>query len=174
MDAVNARCHHRLMGHLAAVLSAEVEGGPMDPRFPSWMRTGNSVMRGMQKMGISLGPVRVLTIAGRKSGQPRSTPVTPVELDGVRYVLSLRDVTDWEKNARAAGEGTLAKGRHVEQIRLRDVADPDLKKHVIRQFATKVPQGTGFYVRFGVAADSSPDSMASASEKISVFEITPA
>lgn len=145
----------------------------MDPRFPGWMKAGNAIVRGLQKAGIPVGPVRILTIAGRKSGEPRSTPVTPVELAGVRYVLSLRGVTDWEKNARAAGEGTLARGRRVTRVRLRDVTDDRLKKDVIREFATRVPQGTGFYVRFGVAADASPEAMAAASDKITVIEITP-
>jgi hypothetical protein len=33
----------------------------------------NKVMIALQKLGVVAGPVRVLTVVGRASGQPRST-----------------------------------------------------------------------------------------------------
>lgn len=146
----------------------------MDPRFPSWMKLGNAFARGLGAVGLTMGPVRVLTVAGRVSGRPRSTPVTPVEYGGREFIISMRGITDWEKNVRAAGVGSLAAGRKVRRVRLDDIVDDSLKKHVISTFATKVPAGTKFYVDFGIAPDGSAEAMAEASDKISVFEITPA
>ena len=67
----------------------------------------------MSRLGMSFGgesPV-VLTVPGRKSGTPRSTPVTPMTVDGKRYVVAGFPGADWVRNVRAAGEVTLTRGR---------------------------------------------------------------
>jgi hypothetical protein len=58
-----------------------------DPKPPAWLKPMNKVMMGMQKLGIVAGPVRVLTVPGRKSGEPRSTPATPFTLHDSLYVV---------------------------------------------------------------------------------------
>ena len=47
----------------------------------------------------------VLTVPGRKSGRPRSTPMTPFEFQGGLYVVAGYPGADWAANARAAGTG---------------------------------------------------------------------
>jgi F420H(2)-dependent quinone reductase len=47
----------------------------------------------------------VLTVPGRKSGKPRSTPITPTHVDGKRYVVNGYPGADWVSNVRAALEG---------------------------------------------------------------------
>lgn len=55
-----------------------------------------------------LGLFPVLTVRGRESGEPRSVPIgEPLEVDGVRYLVSGRGQTQWARNLRAAGEGEL-------------------------------------------------------------------
>ena len=55
----------------------------------------------------------LLTVPGRVSGQPRSTPVDVFEDDGRRWLVSTHGTGDanWVKNLRAAGRGTLSRGR---------------------------------------------------------------
>ena len=60
----------------------------------------------------------VLTVPGRKTGKPRSTPVTPMDVDGERYVVNGYPGSDWVDNVRAAGEATLARGRRIERVRM--------------------------------------------------------
>lgn len=48
-------------------------------RPPRYLRPMNKVMMAVQRLGIPTGPAMVLTVPGRKSGQPRSTPMTPFE-----------------------------------------------------------------------------------------------
>jgi F420H(2)-dependent quinone reductase len=58
-------------------------------RPPWWLRVFNTVFIRMSRLGMTFGgngPV-VLTVQGRKSGKPRSTPVTPMTVDGKRYVV---------------------------------------------------------------------------------------
>lgn len=55
-------------------------------------------------MRRSIGGSQRLTVAGRRSGEPRSVPVVPVDVDGRRYVVSARGETEWVRNVRSAGE----------------------------------------------------------------------
>ena len=59
-----------------------------DPRPPRYLKPMNKFMMAVQKLGIPTGPAMVLTVPGRKSGQPRSTPMTPFEFDGGLYVVA--------------------------------------------------------------------------------------
>lgn len=75
--------------------------------------------------GISILGSRVLTVRGRSSGQPRSTPVNLLTLDGDRYLVSPRGHTQWVRNLRAAGGGTLRLGRRTEAFTAAELADAD-------------------------------------------------
>ena len=41
-----------------------------------------------------------LTVIGRASKQPQKIPVTPVDVDGVKYLVSTRGESQWVKNVR--------------------------------------------------------------------------
>ena len=63
-------------------------------RPPWWLKPANKVFIALSRMGMSVGgesPV-VLTVRGRKTGKARATPVTPMRVDGKRYVVG-RDLT---------------------------------------------------------------------------------
>jgi len=40
----------------------------------------------MSRVGLTMGPVCVLTVPGRRTGKPRSAPVSPLTVSGGRYV----------------------------------------------------------------------------------------
>jgi deazaflavin-dependent oxidoreductase (nitroreductase family) len=65
----------------------------------------------------------VLTVVGRKSGQPRSVPVNVLEDDGKRYLVSPRGETEWVRNLRVAGEAELRTRKRTEQIGVSEVGD---------------------------------------------------
>jgi hypothetical protein len=54
-------------------------------------------------MRFGTGGAVTLAVPGRKSGNIQRVPVIPVEVDGVRYLVTPRGETDWVKNLRAAG-----------------------------------------------------------------------
>jgi len=104
-------------------------------RPPWWLKYVNKVMIGLQKLGVNFGPV-VLTVPGRKSGKPRSTPVTPMTVDDKVYVVGGLPRSDSTANARAAGEGTLHRGRHTERVRLVEMSVEDARP-MLRKFPSR-------------------------------------
>jgi deazaflavin-dependent oxidoreductase (nitroreductase family) len=63
-----------------------------------------------------MGPNALVTIAGRKSGLPRTTPVTIVETSGKRWLLAPFGEVNWVRNLRAAGRATITVRRRTEHV----------------------------------------------------------
>jgi deazaflavin-dependent oxidoreductase (nitroreductase family) len=115
-------------------------------------------MIGIQRRGVTFGgkgPM-VLTVVGRKSGKPRSTPVTPMTVDGKRYVVGGLPGADWVANARAAGEATLHCGRRTEWIRMTEMS-VEGSRPLLRAFPVEVPSGVSFIRNAGLVAGPNPD-----------------
>ena len=87
---------------------------------PRFVLVANVLTKTLLRAGVKLvgfgTPTYLLTVRGRKSGQPRTTPVSPVEMDGKRYLMTPYGVVDWVRNLRTAGEATLTRGRRTETI----------------------------------------------------------
>jgi deazaflavin-dependent oxidoreductase (nitroreductase family) len=139
--------------------------------LPGWLPFMNRIIRGLSRLGLSMGPVRVLTVAGRRSGAPRSTPVSPLTLDGRRYVVAGLPDSDWARNVRAAGRGELAAGRRRTAVTLTEVMEPEQRRAVMRAFPTEVPGGVMFFVRLGLVTKADPDEFAAAADRVAVFQI---
>jgi deazaflavin-dependent oxidoreductase (nitroreductase family) len=113
----------------------------------------------------------VLTLPGRRSGQPRRTPLTILDLDGQRYVLQGYARTDWVANLRAAGHvGTLSVGRRSEQVRLVEL-DAAAAEPVLRAWPVRVPQGAKVMKDAGVVDEISPDAFAALAGTCAVFRV---
>ena len=79
-------------------------------------RIANAVMTTLIRRGVRIGGNVLLTVPGRTSGEPRTTPVTILDWNGERWLQSPYGEVNWVRNLRAAGGGTLTRGRHVEPI----------------------------------------------------------
>ena len=145
----------------------------MEPHIPRYVLANNAVVRMFTRLGLKMGPVTVITVAGRKSGQPRSTPVTPWQVDGKKYVIAAIGTSDWARNARAAGEGTMTAGRTTTRVRLTEVTDSALKERVVTAFGTENRPGGFFLVQTGVAPARTPQGFAAAVPHVAVFEVSP-
>ncbi|HET9650237.1 MAG TPA: nitroreductase/quinone reductase family protein, partial [Microlunatus sp.] len=66
---------------------------------------------------LRTGGVATLTIVGRNSGRPRTVPVIPVEVDGIRYLVSPFGESEWVRNLRKAGTGQLGGKTRTESFR---------------------------------------------------------
>lgn len=142
---------------------------------PWWLKPANKVFIQLSRLGLSSGgesPV-VLTVPGRKSGTPRSTPVTPMTVDGKRYVVGGFPGADWIRNVRAAEYATLARGRHRERVRMVELA-ADEARPFLRAFPTEVPTGVGFMKRSGLVTDGRPEEFEALAGVCPVFRLDPA
>jgi deazaflavin-dependent oxidoreductase (nitroreductase family) len=145
---------------------------------PWWLRSAakpvNWIVIGISRLGLTLGAERpmVLTVPGRKSGKPRLTPITPMTIDGNRYVVENFPGSDWALNARAAGEATLQRGSHIERVRMVELSSEDARP-VLRAFPTGVPGGVRFMKRAGLVKDGTPDECEALAGRCAVFRFDP-
>jgi deazaflavin-dependent oxidoreductase (nitroreductase family) len=144
-----------------------------EPHPPRWLKRMNKVVVAMQRLGVPTGPSLVLTVPGRKSGKPRSTPMTPFDHDGGLYTVAGYPGADWAANARAAGLGTLTRGRRSRRVRIVELP-ADESRPVLRAFAVKVPVGVGFAKRSGLVVDGTPDEFEALAGRLAVFRFDPA
>lgn len=142
------------------------------PRPPRYLKPMNKVMMAVQKLGLPTGPAMVLTVPGRKSGQPRSTPMTPFEFHGGLYVVAGYPGADWAKNARAAGTGTLSRGRRSRQVKVVELT-ADEARPVLRVYPGEVPVGVMFAKRSGMVCDGTADEFEALAGRITVFRFDP-
>ncbi len=139
-----------------------------DPRPPRYLKPMNKVMMAVQKLGVPTGPAMVLTVPGRKSGKPRSTPMTPFQVDGDLYVVA---------GLSRCGLGRQRPGgrhRHAQQ-RPPVAAGPDRGTDCgtgppdTRVYPVEVPVGVAFAKSSGMVVDGTPDEFEALAGRIAVF-----
>jgi deazaflavin-dependent oxidoreductase (nitroreductase family) len=91
-------------------------------------------------IGRPSGPNVLLTVRGRKTGRPRTTPITIIEHAGRRGLISPFGETNWVRSLRAAHRATLSFGRRKQEVTavelgpteaaefIRDVLAPDVRQ----------------------------------------------
>jgi deazaflavin-dependent oxidoreductase (nitroreductase family) len=134
-------------------------------------RIFNSVVATLTRLGVSVWGSRVLRVRGRKTGEWRSTPVNLLTIDGVRYLVAPRGITQWVRNLRAIGTGELAVGRRVEPFRATELADAD-KPAVLRAYLKRWKFEVGVFFD-GVGPDASDEELLRIAPGYPVFVITP-
>ena len=122
-------------------------------------------------MGLPLAGSRVLRVRGRTSGEWRSTPVNPLRVGGQRYLVSPRGHTQWVRNLRVSGEGSLAMGRRIEDFAAVEVADDD-KPPVLRAYLKAWAWEIGRFFE-NVDASSPDERLREIAPDFPVFRIVP-
>ena len=83
------------------------------PLSLAFFRVFCPLIRRAIRRGIA-GPNVLLTVRGRRSGRPRTTPVAMLELDDARYLQASFGDAAWVRNLRAAGEARVSRGQWSE------------------------------------------------------------
>jgi hypothetical protein len=141
--------------------------------LPGWLKPANRVVMALQGLGLAIGTMRVLSVPGRTSGKMRSTPVSPLTVNGQRYIIGGFAQGDWVKNARVAGWGLLAQGRKKERVRLVELPFEE-RAPILREFPRLVPHGVQFFQRvYGLPKDPGllPDAFAALASQCTVFRV---
>jgi deazaflavin-dependent oxidoreductase (nitroreductase family) len=108
----------------------------------------------LTRLGLSVAGSRVLEVRGRKSGEPRRTPVNLLTVDGTRYLVAPRGHTQWVRNLRAQGQGRLLLGRRAEPFTATELPDDD-KPPLLRAYLKRWKWEVGTF--FGGVGPDSPD-----------------
>jgi deazaflavin-dependent oxidoreductase (nitroreductase family) len=114
----------------------------------------------------------VLEVTGRRSGEPRRTPVNLLTVDGQRYLVAPRGHTQWVRNLRAAGgEGRLLVGRRSEAFRASELTD-DEKPPLLRAYLKRWRMEVGVFFG-GVGPDSPEEELRRIAPDHPVFRLGP-
>jgi hypothetical protein len=87
-------------------------------------RVGNVFMRAAlrTRLGERMQGLSILTFTGRKSGTRYDVPVSVLELDGQRFVLT---ASPWKVNFRGGADVQVRAGRESQPMRATLVDDPE-------------------------------------------------
>ncbi|MGW3346413.1 nitroreductase family deazaflavin-dependent oxidoreductase [Nonomuraea rubra] len=144
-------------------------GPPRRFRQSRGRRVGDAVISVFIRAGLVPGSY-LLTTRGRKTGRPRTNPVTVVEHEGKRWLVAPYGVVSWVHNVRADPRVTLGRlfGRRAYTVReaTAQEAGPVLKLYVAVAAPTRP--------YFRATRDSPVADFVAEAEHHPVFELVPA
>lgn len=113
-------------------MAKQPSAGGAAPKFVS------KLMSALARGGGAPKGIWSLTVAGRASGEPRTVAISPVTIDGVRYLVAPYGVVDWVRNLRAAGVGELRRGRQRVPVSASELS-AEQAGPVLKHYVTSVP-----------------------------------
>ena len=128
---------------------------------PAWMVRLNVALL---RRGLRVGTQALLTVPGRRSGLPRSTPISLASVAGRRYIVAAFADADWVANVRAAGAGSLTRGHATEPVHLFEVPTAE-RGPILRAFLEQVRGGVRFFGR------QTPDEIIAGADRYPVFRV---
>jgi deazaflavin-dependent oxidoreductase (nitroreductase family) len=129
---------------------------------PRWIVRLNTALL---RRGFRIGSQHLLTVRGRRSGELRSTPISIAIVDGERFIVAAFEDAAWVANVRAAGTGTLARGKEHEEVTLTEVPIAE-RDPILRAFLVQVPGGVRFF------GGRTPDEVAADAARYPVFRVS--
>jgi deazaflavin-dependent oxidoreductase (nitroreductase family) len=113
-------------------------------RLSAPRRAVNALVRQLLRLGLGPSRTYLLTVPGRRTGRPCSTPVTLVEGPEGRWLVAPYGAVGWVWNVRAAGGATLSRGRRMERVHLVELG-PLESAPVLRRYVAEVPVTRPFF-----------------------------
>jgi deazaflavin-dependent oxidoreductase (nitroreductase family) len=140
---------------------------------PWWVTVFNPVARRVLATGIPLGFNGLITIRGRQSGLPRTTPVAIIDVSGRRWIWAPWGDVHWVRNLRAAGRATITVRGRQEDVAASEL-DPTERVAFFRDVLGPVARDMRFGTWFIRTVDGVDlDRPLEAAEGRAVFELHP-
>jgi deazaflavin-dependent oxidoreductase (nitroreductase family) len=130
-------------------------------------RAVNRLMTPLARLGLAGKRTQILTVAGRRTGRPRSTPVQLVLGDGEQWLVAPYGDQQWVKNARAAGVVELTRGRTTARYAIDELAAAEAAP-VLREYLRTTSIVKPF---FDVTADAPLEAFAAEAGRHPVFRL---
>ena len=141
---------------------------PKPYRTSYWRRALNALVRPIARVGLTGPRTHLLTVPGRRTGRPWSTPVSIVQDGGERWLVAPYGDRNWVLNARAAGEVQLRRGRRSERLAVEELT-PEEAVAVLRRYYELGRVTRPF---FDVGLDSSDEAWLAEAPRHPVFRLT--
>lgn len=138
-------------------------------RMSAFTRFGNTLSAAMIRLGIGPAGMHLLTVRGRKSGLPRTTPVNVIEHQGRRWLVAPYGEVTWVRNVRAVGEVELRRAGTAERCPARE-ATAEEAVPVLRSYLRQLRLLVGPY--FDVTPSSPDAAFAAEAPRHPVFLLT--
>ncbi|WP_152360202.1 nitroreductase family deazaflavin-dependent oxidoreductase [Microlunatus speluncae] len=138
-------------------------------RMDGTQRVINGIYRWLTDRGLGAEFRQILTVRGRRSGEPRSLPVDVLEVDGSSWLVSPYGLVNWVHNVRAAETLTLRRAGAETSWRASEVTGAEAVP-VIRAYLHAVPVTHPYW---DVTEASSDAELTAALPKHPVFRLTP-
>jgi deazaflavin-dependent oxidoreductase (nitroreductase family) len=116
-------------------------------RPPRGINLFNAIAKPLLAAGVPLGPNGLLTVRGRKSGLPRTTPLAVVDVEGRRWVWSPWGEVQWVRNLRAAGRATVQFRRRTDEVTATELSPSErvaFYRDVVAPIARSIRGGVWF------------------------------
>jgi deazaflavin-dependent oxidoreductase (nitroreductase family) len=133
-------------------------------------RAINQVYSFLTRRGLGARHRHLLTVVGRRTGLPRTTPVDVMTVDGCQWLVAPYGEVQWVRNLRVNPTVTLRRGRSTRSFTAEEV-DPDVAVPVIRTYIRAVPVTHSYW---GVDSNASNDELRTHTAGHPVFRLTPA
>jgi deazaflavin-dependent oxidoreductase (nitroreductase family) len=142
---------------------AKTYGRHLGTRLINWW------FRTLTKLGLGARYRQILTVPGRKTGRPHSTPVDVIEVGGDRWLVAGYGPANWVLNTRAHGEITLSRGGHSETYKVEEVGAEDAIP-VLRKYIAEIRVTRPY---FDATPNSSEEAVAAELSRHAVFRLIP-
>jgi deazaflavin-dependent oxidoreductase (nitroreductase family) len=121
-------------------MTAQTDGAARAPRHVTLF---SPVAKALLAARVPLGFNGLITITGRKSGLPRTTPVAIITYQGRRWVWCPWGEVNWVRNLRAAGGATITVRGREEDVSATEL-DPTERVTFFRDVLGPVAQALPF------------------------------
>jgi deazaflavin-dependent oxidoreductase (nitroreductase family) len=142
-----------------------------------WYRRINRLGVLLTSLGLAPRDAVTLEVRGRRSGQPRRTPILRTSYQEEDYLVALAGESEWVRNVRAAAGRAVIRRRGGHRVRLVELP-PEERPAVIAEYLRRGVQRSGsraaaqqarFY--FGMNPDPSLEEIRAAAKYYPVFRV---
>ncbi len=131
-------------------------------------RVTNWLVTAMVSRGRGPANTYILTTMGRRSGKPRSTPVTIAEMENHKYLVAPYGEVGWVHNIRARPVATIRRGNAQREVAARAVEGEEAAP-VLKQYLTDLEGIVGDF--FDVPAEAPVEAFVEVADDHPVFRI---
>jgi deazaflavin-dependent oxidoreductase (nitroreductase family) len=133
----------------------------------------NPIVKRLLAAGVPMSVNALVTVRGRKSGLPRTTPLAIIKVAGRRWLWSPWGDVDWVRNLRAAGGATITVRGQDEDVTASELDETQrvaFFRDTLAPYARSIPLGLWFA---RVIDGTDLDDPIGAAEGRAVFELHP-